>query len=615
MRGSSHIVLLALGLLVCSAVILASGAVIPPNPAVEMGIRESPTRAYVGETVDISYHINLTVYTHLNVTETRVRWDQGERARAISVADYPNATVPLTGEADGVYSVSFVAPTSVGPVFLILHAVVDGVDHFSTMDYRIDILPEPWLVELESPLASIAGWDVTLRWGFEGLMTDTLEQTGVRWDTQSHTGAVLADYPSESIAFNSVEAGRYEATITLPDTAGTIYYVIFLKAHGREIEILSEGEGSIICKSSPKLQPASVPSHAIVGSVVNVSWAIDYHDDDCDDITETTIGWSLQSHASRKSSPQLFKALKEYDTSSPKLQGVVGGHYGIDLTMPAEPCTVYYIVYAIVLGLPFMTEEQNITVVDVQSFQIRESPTYAMPGGRAAVVAQLALETATGTDSPMPGDALFPTSVELYADSRSHADLSEYLALAPVVVIYQGSPGNFTGNLTFTTEDQYFVLRCQVLGEWFWCDEERKVDVLAAPAIGEVSTKSSIETGKDITVRFTIANVSSTNLTLVAVHWDTVSHSGSTNVSLYPNTVTVAPEADGSYEVVIKAPKKKEDVYYVVHAVAYGEDWLSPGEGKVRVEEPSPGPGAMAALAAVGAASVAAGLSRRGRRR
>jgi len=96
----------------------------------------------------------------------------------------------------------------------------------------------------------------------------------------------------------------------------------------------------------------------------------------------------------------------------------------------------------------------------------------------------------------------------------------------------------------------------------------------------------------------------------VEVRWDTASHAGTANASAYPNNVTVAPEADGTYEVVIKAPKKKETVYYVVHAEAYGEEWLSAGEGRVKVEEPSPGPGALAVLAAVGAASVVAGLSR-----
>jgi len=617
LRGSYYIVLLSLGALLLSAAFLASGAIIPPNPAVEIAIRESPTKAYVGETVEVSYHINLTVYTHLNVTETRVRWDQGERARAISIADYPNATAPLAGEADGIYSASFVAPTDPEPVFFILHAVVDGADHFSLTDLRIDIVPRPSLEDVQAPTAGIAGREVTLDYTLKNVIVSSFEYTGVHWDTQSHSGAVLGDYPSESISLGSMETGEFEANITLPDTAGTVYYVIVLKQHDKEIEILSAGEGSIICKSSPKLMPASAPSHALAGCVVNITWTIDeYLDNDCDDITETAVVWSLQSHASRKSTPELFKALKEYDSSSPKLAGVAGGEYGIDLTMPAEPCPVYYVTYAIVLGQPFMSEEREIKVAAVHLFQVRESPTTALPGHEVSMEVQLSFRTITGIVFPVPGDPLFPTAVELYVDVERHADLTEYLALSPIPAAYAGTPGNFTAIYTVQTQDFHFVMRCQVLGEWFWGGQhldtpDTTVSVLAEPAIGDVTSKGTVVKDQDIKIRFTIANVSSANLTLVEVRWDTASHAGTANASAYPHNVTVAPEADGTYEVIIKALNNKETIYYVVHAVAYGESWLSPSEGRVKVEETGPGTGGLAALGALGAASAVAALSRR----
>ena len=617
MRGSSCIVLLSIGTLLLSAALLTSGAIIPPDPAVEIAIRESPTRAYVGETVDLSYHINLTVYTHLNVSATQVMWDQGARDRSISATDYPNATAPVVGEADGVYSASFVAPMDVGPVFLILRAVVDGVDHFSLTDYRIDIGPRPSLEDVQAPSAGIAGREVTLDYTLKNVIVSSYEYTGVRWDTQSHSGAVLGDYPSESISLGSAETGEFEANITLPDTASTIYYVIVLKEHDKEVEILSAGEGAIICKSSPKLMPASAPSHALAGCVVNITWTIDdYLDNDCDDITETAVVWSLQSHDSRKSTPALFKALKEYDSSSPKLAGVAGGHYGIDLTMPAEPCTVYYVMYAIVLGQPFMSEEREIEVAAVHLFQVLESPTTVLRGHEVSMEVQLSFRTITGIVFPVPGDPLFPTAVELYVDVERHANLTEYLALSPIPAAYAGTPGNFTAIYTVQTQDFHFVMRCQVLGEWFWGGQhldtpDTTVSVLAEPAIGDVTSKGTVVKDQDIKIRFTIANVSSANLTLVEVRWDTASHAGTANASAYPHNVTVAPEADGTYEVIIKALNNKETIYYVVHAVAYGESWLSPSEGRVKVEETGPGTGGLAALGALGAASAVAALSRR----
>jgi hypothetical protein len=132
-------------------------------------------------------------------------------------------------------------------------------------------------------------------------------------------------------------------------------------------------------------------------------------------------------------------------------------------------------------------------------------------------------------------------------------------------------------------------------------------------SIEHVVYKSTVEQGNGIKISFKILNVSAANLTLLELRWDTQPHAGTSNASLYPNAVTIAPEADGTYEVTIKAPKKKE-VYFVVHAEAYGQDYIAQGEGKVNVKEPSPGiagPLALGALALAGAAIV---LHRRGRR-
>jgi hypothetical protein len=139
------------------------------------------------------------------------------------------------------------------------------------------------------------------------------------------------------------------------------------------------------------------------------------------------------------------------------------------------------------------------------------------------------------------------------------------------------------------------------------------IEVVELPTIGDVSYKGTIEQGKELTVTFTIANVTAANLTLLELRWDTQSHAGSTNASLYPNAVNITPEADGTYEVTIKAPKKKE-VYFVVHAEAYGRDYLAKGEGKVSVKEPSPGIGGPLALGALALAGAAMVLHRRGRR-
>ena len=713
--------ILASVLLLALVGLVASAAL---TPSVSVELKKAPEWVYRMEEVSLPYWVNLTGYTYDSVANTSACWDTVSHAGQghFDIAWYPNVSSSLAGSPDGNYTVHFTAPNITGNIYFILHAIVDGVDYTSAGEYDIEVksVGGGWIEVLSAPMAGLTSHDVTVSWRIHNITKDRRTGSTLRWDAQSHAGALAAaSYPHTVDGMADGQDDDCDGLVPLPGTAGTVYFVITVSVHGLPDVLMSPGEGAIICKASPILHKGWAVSPALNGSAVSVNWTISCPDSDSTDITETAIVWSLVSHSSRAASGEIFGILKQYDVSTPKFEGVAGGRYAVDITMPATPCTVYYRVYAIVLGQPFMTEEQEIKVVSMQSFQVRESPARVMSGEKVVVRAELSFLSDIGSMSPAPGDALLPTTMELYVDNRSHTDLSEYLALTAVPVAFAGIPGNFTANFTCTTEDQYFVLRCQVQGRWFWCASEKKVtvldhytfviettfvyvapgepmtfgwridtglasdvasttlawdtvehaasegiapyanklpgvsgaggncsatftapaapcrvyivvhavilgkevpappihpvDVVRPPSIEQVGYKSSVEQGKDIKVHFTVLNVSAANLTLLELRWDSQSHTGTSDASIYPNAVTITPEADGTYEVTIKAPKKKE-VYFIVHAEAYGQDYIAQGEGKVNVKEPSPGIGGPLALGALALAGAVIVLQRRGRR-
>jgi len=723
MRRSTVIVMGILGsvLLLALVGLMASAAL---TPSVSIELKKAPEWVYQMEEVSLPYWVNLTGYTYDSVTHTAAHWDTVSHAGQgyWDISWYPNVSNALTGTPDGNYTVHFTAPNITGKVYFILHAVVDGVNYTSAGEYDIEVKKahEAWIEVLSAPGAGLTSHSVTVSWRVHNITKDRRTGSTLYWDIKSNAGTMaVGSYPHIVEGMTDGADDDCDGLVPLPDEACTVYFIITVSVQGLPDVLMSPGEGTIICKSSPKLAKATAVSPALVDSVVTVNWTISYLDSDIIDITETAIVWSLQSHDSRAASGEIFDILKQYDVSTPSLGGVAGGRYAVDITMPSTPCTVYYRAYAIVLGQPFMTEEQEIEVVAMQFFQVRESPTRVLPGEKVSVRAQLAFQAEVGSLYPAPGDALFPTSVELYVGNRSHADLLEYLALAAVPASFAGTPGNFTANFTCTAEDHYFVLRCLVQGKWFWCAEEKKVevadhytfvvettfevlvtreevtfawrvdtgdaadvtattlawdvvehatsggvapyahkvagvpgangrytaaftvpaspgrvyilveaivlgkemysppvkplDVVAPPSLEQVEYKTTVEQGMDLKIRFTVLNLTSANLTHLELRWDGQSHAGTSNASLYPNVVNITPEADGTYEVTIKAPKKKE-VYFVVHAEAYGRDFLAQGEGKVDVKEPTPGIGGTLALGALALAGAAIVLHRRERK-
>jgi hypothetical protein len=723
MRRSTVIVMGILGsvLLLALVGLMASAAL---TPSVSIELKKAPEWVFPMEEVSLSYWVNLTGYTSDSVTHTAAHWDTVSHAGQgyWDISWYPNVSNALTGTPDGNYTVHFTAPNITGKVYFILHAVVDGVDYTSVGEYDIEVKKahEAWIEVLSAPGAGLTSHSVTVSWRVHNITKDRRTGSTLYWDIKSNAGTMaVGSYPHIVEGMTDGADDDCDGLVPLPDEACTVYFIITASVQGLPDVLMSPGEGTIICKSSPKLAKATAVSPALVDSVVTVNWTISYLDSDIIDITETAIVWSLQSHDSRAASGEIFDILKQYDVSTPSLGGVAGGRYAVDITMPSTPCTVYYRAYAIVLGQPFMTEEAEIGIVSEPLLKIKECPARAMSWSIITVRANLSYTDALGLRFPMLGsDALRP-KVELRADVRSHSDFSSYLALEAIPAELTMTTPNYKVDFLSTTEDQYFVLRCLFLGEWFWCAEERRVQVVSnytfvvettfdyllpnelatfewrvdtgvpsdiegcilvwdtvehgylegfeyyanmenttsgpdgrfsatlkapstpghiyvlivavmldvirssppihpievvePPTIGDVSYKGTVEQGKELKVTFTIANATAANLTLLELRWDTLSHAGSSNASLYPNVVNIMPDADGTYEVTIKAPKKKE-VYFVVHAEAYGRDFLAQGEGKVDVKEPTPGIGGTLALGALALAGTATVLHRRGRK-
>lgn len=93
------------------------------------------------------------------------------------------------------------------------------------------------------------------------------------------------------------------------------------------------------------------------------------------------------------------------------------------------------------------------------------------------------------------------------------------------------------------------------------------------PTISQVEFDEEVRTGGEQVVTFTISGAGPSNITVVGVRWDTVSHaSGGLDKSPYKYTVTVNPTDDGDYIVTFGAPLEEGKVYFVVHAEIDGED-------------------------------------------
>ena len=93
------------------------------------------------------------------------------------------------------------------------------------------------------------------------------------------------------------------------------------------------------------------------------------------------------------------------------------------------------------------------------------------------------------------------------------------------------------------------------------------------PMISGVEFSDEVRTGGEQVVTFAISGAGPSNITVVGVRWDTVSHSGGgLSKDPYRFTVTVNPTEDGDYVVSFGAPLEEGKVYFVVHSEIDGVD-------------------------------------------
>ncbi len=73
-----------------------------------------------------------------SISSTEIRW--GYKSGNATTADYPRASINQTGSTPAKFSVEMKAPSGGGPIYIRAHAIVDGIDVYSS-EYQITVNP------------------------------------------------------------------------------------------------------------------------------------------------------------------------------------------------------------------------------------------------------------------------------------------------------------------------------------------------------------------------------------------------------------------------------------------------------------------------------------------
>ncbi len=464
-------------------------------------------------------------------------WTTLEFRRNLNTGDTYDNVIPTTGTIPIIWAV--------GPV-----------DDFTTQHIRRGgaIWPNGADITLKSaPDVVYTGEQVDLEWWVNLTVwssTDVI-QTGIHWDTISHTGVPhLSDYPNASAMLPGEVDGEYTTSIVAPDDPGTIYFIIHAIAGGNDL--YAPMAYTVLVVSPPELTLVTSPDEAMEGSMVMVDWLIT--NAATTDISHTAVHWDTTSQGQ----PLDFNS---YTVMVPGYEGMMEGEYHANLTAPQGPATIYFILHAIV-------DDDHFYAPMEYTVEVYETP---------AVTLDLAPEMATVDDvivirwtvsSPSPGDV---THTAVHWDVTSHGEPLGFTTYANTVLGSMGSmAGEYFANVTVpsTPGKVYFVVHAIVMDTDYYAMMEYEIDVVDTPAVSYVVFMDTVFTEGNIMVRWNISGAALVDVTLAAAHWDTVSGGEPLDAANYANTEIAM---DGASESDLKAmwttPESSGTLYFVVHMI------------------------------------------------
>ncbi len=473
-------------------------------------------------------------------------WTTLEFRRNLNTGDTYDNVIPTTGTIPIIWAV--------GPV-----------DDFTTQHIRRGgaLWPNAAAISLKSAPDMInTGEQVDLDWWVNLTVWSSTDvtQTGIHWDTMSHTGVPdLSDYPNASAMIPGEVDGDYTVSITAPEDPGTIYFIIHAVVGGNDL--YAPIVYSVKVVSPPELALVASPDDVMDGSMVMIEWLV--ANAATTSISHTAVHWDTTSHDQSRD----FQA---YANAAPGMAGTMEGDYHANLTAPEGPATIYFILHAIVDGEHFYAPmEYTVDVYGIPTVTLDLAPETALVDHGVVI-----RWTVT---SPSPGDV---THTAVHWDVTSHGEPLGFTNYANTVL---GSMGPMTGEyfadvtVPSTPGKVYFVLHAIVMDMHYYAMMEYDIDVMDLPVVDEVMFMDTVFTEGGIMVMWNISGAALVDVTHAAVHWDTVSSGAPLDLANYANTEMAM---DGGSESDLKAmwtaPTSMDTLYFVVHVIVnemdnYGE--------------------------------------------
>jgi len=555
-----------------------------------MEIIESPTVSF-GSTMgwnvaEEMHHLYWSIQNAgpTEIEATSIYWDTVSHAGGeIDKADYPNQSEVFSLVLYDSYNLNITLPDEPGTVFFIVHAQINGRDFYDPVQRGISVVGRPTF-DVTAPSAVFTEETVTIEWSIPDTEPAYIVETSVFWDTESHGEPIdKAAYAFQSDVLPPDDSRNYGVTIDLPDTSGTVYYVIhcLIKTYGQDY--YSDGELTIGVRGEPTITLVEFKSPAFEGSDVNFVWTVDAP---AEDMEETRILWDTTDHYP-DNDPSL------YPNKSIWMIGEDDGTYDVTMEVPYKPDGFYFIIHAKVLGRDFYTViEESIYIVEIPGLRLVNPPEDAFVGETI----EFYLE---------PSYSLDPLSHEISIrwDSMSHEgtqDLSVYGRSSEI--IEEDSGGWYLINITMPASPVtiYLVPALNAFGTDVFNGTEVVIRVLARPDVLDVDTPDGVDVEKLVVITFTLED--DEDVTDVEALWDTSSHPDDMD---YPFRSPAVDEGNGTWTVTFKAPEEKGEVHYVLHVKSPAGDVYTT-ESIIKVEEAEDSPGFGMVFGVVAMAVIAA---------
>ncbi len=499
------------------------------------------------------------------VTHTAVHWDTMSQEEPLDFNNYANMVLGTGTGTQGEYSALMTAPETPGMVYFVFHAIINGRHFYAPMEYSLGVFDLPTVTLDMAPSAVVVDGTAVIMWTVTSPEAGDVTHTAVHWDTMSHGEPLnFSAYPNAVLGTMGAGDGEYFANVTMPETTGTVYFV--LHAIVMEGHYYAEMEYMIMVVEEPTLTLDTAPDAVFVDGVAMFEWSITGAD--AGDVTHTAIHWDTTSHGE----PLDFN---NYANAIMGEMGMMDGHYHANMTAPSSPTTVYYILHAIVLDVHIYAEmEYMVEVVDRPMIDEVMFQDMVFAEGMVTVMWNVSMVTLEDV-----------THTAVHWDTISHGEPLDFNNYANAAAGEDGSPdSDFMAMFTAPANpgSVYFVVHAIIMDEHFYAEMEYEVEVMAMPEISVVDITSRLFVDGSVKVWWDVDGVDMDDVAHTAVHWDTTSHGEPLDFNNYANAVPgMDGDPDSDYMVMFDGPSSPGSIFLVVHAIVMEEHFYAEMEYEV----------------------------------